>query len=158
MGKTKFQCKRKEIIHSHRDLNSVSSSTDKTNLSGPIPSRLRSPAPRVCNPPRAVASSVGGNTSLSLKPAARNSLELIRIDTGDRDQCVNVRRPLLERESWRILGWSSSTLLSQRLMTREESEYSCVMSPALNVNTHEGPSVAQSLFSPIDCNTQVPVW
>jgi hypothetical protein len=31
----------KGIIHSHRDLNSVSSSTDKTNLLGPIPSRLQ---------------------------------------------------------------------------------------------------------------------
>ena len=42
-----FQCKKKGIIHSHRALNSVSSSTDKSNLLGPIPSRLRSAAPRV---------------------------------------------------------------------------------------------------------------
>jgi hypothetical protein len=49
---------KKGIIHSHRDLNSVSSSTDKTNLLGPIPSRLRSPAPRVRT--RAAASSAGG--------------------------------------------------------------------------------------------------
>jgi hypothetical protein len=38
---------KKKIIHSHHALNSVSSSTDKTNLLGPIPSRLRSPIPRV---------------------------------------------------------------------------------------------------------------
>jgi hypothetical protein len=60
-----FQCK-KGIIHSHRDLNSVSSSTDKTNLLGPIPSRLRSPGPRVSI--RVAVSSDGGNTSLRLKP------------------------------------------------------------------------------------------
>jgi len=64
-----FQCK-KGIIHSHRDLNSVSSVTDKTKLLGPMPSRLRSPAPLVRKPPRAAASSAGGITSLSLKPAA----------------------------------------------------------------------------------------
>jgi hypothetical protein len=68
---------KKGIIHSHRDLNSVSSSTDKTNLL--VPSRLRSPAPRVCT--RTAASSA----SLILKPAGRNSLELISIDTGGRD-------------------------------------------------------------------------
>jgi hypothetical protein len=48
-------------------------------------SRLRSPFPRVRKPPRVVASSDGGNTSLSLKPEARNSLELINIVTGGRD-------------------------------------------------------------------------
>ncbi len=61
----------------------MSSSTDKTNLLGPIPSRFHSQAPRVRT--RATASSVGGSTSLSLKPAARNSLELINIATGGRD-------------------------------------------------------------------------
>ena len=55
----KFQCKKKATIHSHRDLNSVSSSTDKTNLLGPIPSRLRSPTPRASIPPRATVSSDG---------------------------------------------------------------------------------------------------
>jgi hypothetical protein len=47
IGKMLYFSGKKGIIHSHRDLNSVSSSTDKTNLLGPIPSRLRSPAPRV---------------------------------------------------------------------------------------------------------------
>jgi hypothetical protein len=79
IGKMLYFSGKKGIIHSHRDLNSVSSSTDKTNLLGPIPSRLRSPAPRVRT--RAAASSDGGSTSLSLKPAARNSLELISIAT-----------------------------------------------------------------------------
>ncbi len=69
IGKMLYFSAKKGIIHSHRDLNSVLSSTDKTNLLGPIPSRLRSPAPRVRT--RAAVSSVGGNTSLSLKPAAR---------------------------------------------------------------------------------------
>jgi hypothetical protein len=72
---------KKGIIHSHRDLNSVSSSTDKTNLLGPIPSRLRSPGPRVNI--RVAVSSDGGNTSLRLKPVVRNSMELISIVTGD---------------------------------------------------------------------------
>jgi hypothetical protein len=53
IGKTLYLSVKKGIIHSHRDLNSVSSSTDKTNLLGSIPSRLRSPTPRVRKPPRA---------------------------------------------------------------------------------------------------------
>ena len=76
---------KKGIIHSHRDLNSVSSSTDKTTLLGPIPSRLHSPTDRVRKPPRAVVSIAGGNTSLRLKPVVHNSLEFTIIDTGDRD-------------------------------------------------------------------------
>ena len=48
IGKMLYFSVNKGIIHSHRDLNSVSSFTDKTNLLGPMPSRLRSPAPRVC--------------------------------------------------------------------------------------------------------------
>jgi hypothetical protein len=111
-----FSVKKK---HSHRDLNSVSSTTDKTNLVGPIPSRLRSPDPRVRKPPRAAVSSAGGRTkrtSLSLKPAAHNSLELINIVTGGRDVSTSG-----------VYYWNvspdafSSTLLSQRLMTRAES-------------------------------------
>jgi hypothetical protein len=46
IAKCYMSVKKKGIIHSHRDLNSVSSSTDKTNLLGPIPSRLRSPVIR----------------------------------------------------------------------------------------------------------------
>jgi hypothetical protein len=67
IGKILYFSVKKGIIHSHRDLNSVSSSTDKTNLLVPIPSRLRSPVPRVHHPvprvrktPRGVVSSVGG--------------------------------------------------------------------------------------------------
>ena len=71
LGKMLYFSVKKGINHSHRDLNSVSSSTDKTNLLGPIPSRLRGPAPRVLT--RAAASSAGGITSLTLKPAACNS-------------------------------------------------------------------------------------
>jgi hypothetical protein len=86
----------------------------KTNLLGPMPSRLRSPAPRVRT--RAAASSAGGNTSLSLKPAARNSLELISIATGGRDVSTS------GVPSWNVSpDASSSTLLSHRLMTRAES-------------------------------------
>jgi hypothetical protein len=77
IGKMLYFSVKKGIIHSHRYLNSVSSSTDKTNLLVSMPSRLRSPAPRVRQPPRATGSSAGGITSLSLKPAARNSLDLI---------------------------------------------------------------------------------
>jgi len=99
----KFQCKKKGIIHSHRDLNSVSSSTDKTNLLGPIPSRLRSPAPRVRT--RAAASRAGGSTSLSLKPAARNSLELISIATGGRDVSTS------GVHSWNVSPDASSSTL-----------------------------------------------
>jgi len=68
-------------IHSHRDLNSVSSSTDFIKRLGPIPSSWRIPAPRV-DLRRAVASSSGGNTSQSVKPTVLNSLELIIIATG----------------------------------------------------------------------------
>ena len=68
-------------IHSYRDLNSVSSSTDNINRLGHIPSSWRIPAPRV-DLRRAAASSSGGNTSRSVKPAALNSLELIIIATG----------------------------------------------------------------------------
>jgi hypothetical protein len=57
--------RKQRIIHSHRDMNSVSSSADKTNLLGPIPSRLCSPAPRVRKPPRAAPSCAGGSTSLN---------------------------------------------------------------------------------------------
>ncbi len=76
---------KKGIIHSHRDLNSVSSSTEKTNLLGPMSSRLHGPTPRVHKSRHAADSSAGGITSLNLKPTARNSLELINIDTCDRD-------------------------------------------------------------------------
>jgi hypothetical protein len=104
---------KKGIIHSHRDLNSVSSSTNKTTLLGPIPSRLRSPAPRVRKPPRAAASSAGGSTSLSLKPVVCNSLELISIATGARDVSTS------GVHSWNMSpDASSSTLFSHRLMTR----------------------------------------
>ena len=85
IGKMLYFSVNKGIIHSHRDLNSVSSFTDKTNLLGLIPSRLRSPTPRVRKSPRVTVSSAGGNTFLTLKPEARDSLELIIIDTGDRD-------------------------------------------------------------------------
>jgi hypothetical protein len=103
-------------IHSHRDLNSVSSSTDKTNLLGHIPSRLRSPDPRVCMTPRAATSSSGVNTSLSLKPAGRNSLKLITITTGVRDVSTS------GVHSWNVSPeTSSSTLLSHHLMTRARS-------------------------------------
>jgi hypothetical protein len=49
-------------IHSHRDLNSESSSTDKTNLLGPMTSRLHSPTPRVHKPVEHVELSHGGGT------------------------------------------------------------------------------------------------
>ena len=71
-------------VHSHRDLNSALSSTDRTNLLGPIPSSLRIPAPRMRKPARADPSRAGERTSLSLKPAERNSLELITIATSGR--------------------------------------------------------------------------
>ena len=54
---------KKGILHSHRDLNSVSSSTDRTNLLGSIPSRLRSPVPHVRKPARAAASIAGGTSA-----------------------------------------------------------------------------------------------
>jgi hypothetical protein len=114
IGKMLYFSEKKGIIHSHRDLNSVSSSTDKTNLLGPMTSRLRSPAPRVRT--RAAGSSTGRNTSLSLKPAARNSLELISLATGGRDVSTS------GVHSWNVSpDASSSTLLSHRLMTRAES-------------------------------------
>jgi hypothetical protein len=47
IGKMLYFSAKKRIIHSHRVLNPVSSSTDKTNLLGPIPSRLRSVTPHV---------------------------------------------------------------------------------------------------------------
>ena len=107
IGKMLYFSGKKGIIHSHRDLNSVSSSTDKTNLLGPIPSRLRSPTPRVRT--RADASSAGVS-------AARNSLELISIATGGRDVSTS------GVHSWNVSpDASSSTLLSHRLMTRAES-------------------------------------
>jgi len=54
-------------IHSHRDLGliSVTSSTDKMDFLGPIPSRWRISAPRVLLR-RAAASSYGGNISRSV--------------------------------------------------------------------------------------------
>jgi hypothetical protein len=56
------------------------------------------------------------STSLSLKPAARHSLELISIATGGRDVSTS------GVHSWNVSpDASSSTLLSQRLMTRAES-------------------------------------
>jgi hypothetical protein len=47
IGKMLYFSVKEGIIHSHRDLNSVSSSTYKTNLLGSMTSRLRSPGPRV---------------------------------------------------------------------------------------------------------------
>ena len=47
-----------------------------------MPSRLRSSAPHVRKPPRVPASGAGGSTLLSLKPVARNFLELIIMATG----------------------------------------------------------------------------
>ncbi len=67
IGKMLYFSAKKGIIHSHRDLNSVSSSTDKTNLLDPMPSRLRSPSPRVRKPPRAAASQVWRNHFLELE-------------------------------------------------------------------------------------------
>ncbi len=115
-GKILYFSVKKGIIHSHRDLNSVSSSTDKTNLLGPMLSRLRSPAPRVCKPPRAAGSSGGGSTSLSLKPAARNSLEFMIIATGGRH--VSTSGVHSSKVSPDV---SSSSLLSHRLITRARS-------------------------------------
>jgi hypothetical protein len=61
-------CVKMGIIHSRRDLNSVSSShLLKT-------SQWHSPTPRVYNP-RPGVPNVGGYTSLNLKPTVRNSLE-----------------------------------------------------------------------------------
>ncbi len=121
IGKMLYFSVKKGIIHSHRDLNSVSSSTDKTNHLGPIPSRRHSPAPRVCQPSHTVVSSDGGNTSLSLKPVVRNSLELISVTTGDRDVSTS------GVHSWNVSpDVSSSTLLSHHLMTRERSFLKCV--------------------------------
>ena len=70
------------IIHSHFDLKSVSTSGERMYRLRPMPSRRSSPAPRVRLPPRAAASSSGGSTSLRLKPAPRNSLELMIIAAG----------------------------------------------------------------------------
>jgi hypothetical protein len=114
-----FSVKRGIIMSSLTcDLNSVSSSTDKTNLLGSIPSRLHSPAPRVHKSPRVSDSSVGGSTSLSLKPAPRNSLELISIVTGDRDVSTS------GVHSWNVSpDTSSSTLLRHHLMTRSQSPF-----------------------------------
>ena len=115
IGKMLYFSVKKGIIHSHRDLNSVSSSTENTNLLGTMSSRLHCPTPRVRNPPRVTptVSSTGGITSLSLKPAAHNSLELIRITTGVRDVSTS------GVHSWNVSpDASSSTLLSHHLMTR----------------------------------------
>ena len=76
---------KKGIIHSHRDLNSVSLSTDKTNCLGSIPSRLHSPTSRVRKPPHTTVLSVRGSTSLILKPETRNWLGLMIIVSGGRD-------------------------------------------------------------------------
>ncbi len=76
---------KKGVINWHRDLNSMSSSTEKTNLLGPMTTRLHSPVPRVRKSPRAGVLSVVGNTFLNLKPVSRNSLELVIISTGGRD-------------------------------------------------------------------------
>jgi hypothetical protein len=108
-----FPSEKKRLIHSHRDLNSVPSSTDKTNLLGPIPSRLHSPAPHVRKPPRETDSSSGGSTSLTLKPTVRNSMELISIVTGGRDVSTS------DVHSWNVSpDVSSYTLLRHHLMTR----------------------------------------
>ena len=80
---------------------------DKTNLLGPMPSRRRSPTPRVRKPPRVSVSSTGGSTSLSLKPEACNSLELIIIATGDRDVSTS------GVHSWNVSPDVSSSTLSQ---------------------------------------------
>ena len=58
---------------------------------------------------------VGGNTFLNLKPEAHNSLELIVIDTGDRE----VSTCCVGSHSWNVdPDTSSSTLLIHRLITR----------------------------------------
>jgi len=54
-------------------------------LSDPIPRTWRKPAPRVRIPLRAAASSCGGITLSSLKPAARNWLELMIVGAGSCD-------------------------------------------------------------------------
>jgi hypothetical protein len=104
--------------HSHRVLNSLSSSTDKKNLLGPIPSRLHSPTPRVPNPPREVVSSDEGNTSLILKPVDRRSLELIRMSTGGRDVSTS------GVQSWNVSPDSSSnSRLNYFTQLKKENKY-----------------------------------
>ena len=101
--------------HSHRDLNSVSSSTWSKNLWGPIPWSRRKPAPRVRIPPRAADSSCGGSTSLSLKPAALNSLELMIMATGSWDVSASLAGSHSSNVSPEA---SSSTRFNHLLMTR----------------------------------------
>jgi hypothetical protein len=116
IGKMLYFRVKKGILHSHRDLNSVSSSTDKTNHLGPIPSRLHSPAPHVHKPTCTTDSSDVGITSLSLKPETRNSLEFTIIDTSDRDLST------FGVHSWNVSpDTSSSILLSHHVLMRAQS-------------------------------------
>jgi hypothetical protein len=83
---TKFRCKKKR---------------------GPIPSRLHSPTPHVLT--GETVSSATGITSLSLKPATHNSLELISVATGGRDVSTS------GVHSWNVSpDTSSSTLVTHR--------------------------------------------
>ena len=89
------------IIHSHRDLNSESSSTERTNLLEPMTSSLRSPlltcASHHVQLPQALEEAL---------PWTWNQRHVIRSRVDDHShrwpECVNML-PLLDRESWRIL-------------------------------------------------------
>ena len=89
-------------IHSHHDLNSLSSSTDRTSLLGTISSSLRHPAPRAphvrtCRSLKCWRKHILELES-SLKPVAHNSLELITNDTGGRE----VSTCCTESHSWNV--------------------------------------------------------
>jgi len=101
-------------IHLHRDLNSLSLSADSINLLGPTPWSWRRPAPYLRLPPRASASSAGEITSLSVKPAARNSDELMSIATGG----CEVSASCVRFHSSKVKLASSSTQLSHCSTTR----------------------------------------
>jgi len=82
-------------IHSYHDLNLLSLSVDSTTLLGPIPWSWCRPAPYICLPLRAAASS--GITSLSVK-------QFWRVDEHShwwlRGICVLCRVPVLKNETW----------------------------------------------------------
>jgi len=103
----------------HLDSNSVSSSTDNMNRLGPTPSMWCITAPHVYLPLRDAVSSTGGNTSLTLKPSALNSLEsmvIVRV-TGI---CKESRLSVGSHSSQHVRPeTSSSTRFIHRLITRE---------------------------------------
>jgi hypothetical protein len=133
---------KKGIIHSHRDLNSVSSCTDKTNLLGPMPSRLRSPAPRVYT--RAVASSDGGKHFIWL-------FNLNDINKYHFTQLIfSTSNPLQVSVSLCVVDNSSKILLKDLIDRRNSAEFSPITNSVFSCKHFPELETSGTQFAGVD--------